>query len=225
MAEVPGSVIDHFLEGAASVFRIAGGLDGAVTACNPALAARLGVAAPAMLGAPVWPYLTEADGARLRDALAVPHEERMERALLNFVAAGDRPFSVAAVLATGPSGFVILGEATVAADERSRYELLDLTNRYAVLLREHARQARHLQRANERLEATLRDLQDGHWLLKKVQDVLTLCSYCGRVRDVGEEWLGVADYLHKYDLLVSHGVCPRCEPRMLQDLGLGEGER
>lgn len=50
-----------------------------------------------------------------------------------------------------------------------------------------------------------------HVQLHQLQQVLSVCSYCGKIRNDNAEWQPVATYIkHKTGADLSHGVCPDC---------------
>lgn len=101
-------------------------------------------------------------------------------------------------------------------------ELLGLNNRMATLGRENARQRKRLAEANARLEKTLEELDQSHWHLRKIQEVLPICMECGRVKSAEAGWDTVVEYFRKNSLLVSHGYCPDCAVKARAAFGLPE---
>lgn len=50
-----------------------------------------------------------------------------------------------------------------------------------------------------------------HVMLHQLQQVLSVCSYCGKIRNDNAEWQPVETYIkHKTGADLSHGVCPDC---------------
>jgi DNA-binding response OmpR family regulator len=50
-----------------------------------------------------------------------------------------------------------------------------------------------------------------HVQLHQLQQVLSVCSYCGKIRNDSAEWEPVETYIkHKTGADLSHGVCPDC---------------
>lgn len=47
--------------------------------------------------------------------------------------------------------------------------------------------------------------------IKQLQGLLPICSYCKKIRDDGNYWHQVEEYLsHHSDVKFSHGICPHC---------------
>ncbi len=210
------------LREARTVCCLAASADGTLRGCNAAMAATL-KATPAELAArPVWDLLTEADAASLRERLGRPVHDPGETFRLNFVDTGHSPFTLVCRCEVRPGGFLLIGEPP---DERGfQEEWLHLNNELAVLGRENARRGKELEAAKAKVEATLRELEGSYWHIKKLQEVLPICMNCGKVK-AGAEWQAVVDYLKKNALFLSHGYCPGCLVKVMQDWGLsGQGE-
>lgn len=102
---------------------------------------------------------------------------------------------------------------TIAA--RSSWESELLTAR-----REAEQANRELAAAKARLEQTLAELQQSHWMLRKVAEVLPMCVRCGRVKSSDDGWESVAAFLRDHSGFLSHGCCPDCEAAWRQSLAL-----
>ena len=47
--------------------------------------------------------------------------------------------------------------------------------------------------------------------VKKLSGLLPICSYCKKIRDDGNQWHQVDDYIRQHsEAKFSHGVCPEC---------------
>jgi PAS domain S-box-containing protein len=67
----------------------------------------------------------------------------------------------------------------------------------------------------ERVEAqqALREAQEARII--ELQDLLPICSYCKKVRQDQGYWEQIESYLGRQaHLMVSHGICPDCEPKV-----------
>lgn len=61
------------------------------------------------------------------------------------------------------------------------------------------------------LAERVRELNEALAQIHQLQDLLPICSYCKRIRDDGNYWQQVEDYLSAHTgLQFSHGVCPDC---------------
>lgn len=69
-----------------------------------------------------------------------------------------------------------------------------------------------LERRNVALERTLERV-------KRLERFLTLCMYCKRVRAANDQWQQLERYITEHtDAQFSHGICPECETKMLEEL-------
>ncbi|MBI5394293.1 MAG: CHASE3 domain-containing protein [Verrucomicrobia bacterium] len=81
-----------------------------------------------------------------------------------------------------------------------------------------------LTRANLKLGGKLMELERLHWLISKVEDVLPICMGCGKVKTSATSWKDIAQYLKDNKLLLSHGYCPECLPKVKAQFELETGE-
>ena len=66
---------------------------------------------------------------------------------------------------------------------------------------------------NEQLVA---DLQRALQAVKTLSGLLPICMFCKKVRTDDGYWARIETYLHDHtDVLLSHGLCPECEPKFL----------
>jgi response regulator RpfG family c-di-GMP phosphodiesterase len=78
---------------------------------------------------------------------------------------------------------------------------------------------------NEILASALEDLRESHWHLRRIQELLPICSYCGKVRTEDTYWQSVEDYLRKNSDFLTHSVCPECLAELEKELDMGlEGD-
>ena len=74
-----------------------------------------------------------------------------------------------------------------------------------------------LQRA---LAARVGDLQQALADVKRLGGLLPICAYCKRIRDDGDYWKQIEQYLSEYsEAQFSHGICPQCLETHLAQLG------
>lgn len=215
------SLLERFLAVSRTLVRVAVDPDGSVRDVSPALRRRLGLPPGLVPGAPVDSILAPGERERLSAWLAgdVPTGP----VSLGLLTARGVSVPTRCVVAGGEDGVELLGELESPADLGGVEELTRLNNELAVLARERARQGRALERARDRAEATLSELETSFWHLRKVQEVLPFCMACGKVRTDPETWLPLVEYLHQNDILVSHAFCPPCAEDWARREGL-EGE-
>jgi DNA-binding response OmpR family regulator len=74
-----------------------------------------------------------------------------------------------------------------------------------------------LQRA---LGARVADLQQALSDVKRLGGLLPICAYCKRIRDDGDYWKQIEQYLSENsEAQFSHGICPQCLDTHLTQLG------
>jgi PAS domain S-box-containing protein len=74
-----------------------------------------------------------------------------------------------------------------------------------------ARDITESKRAEEEREQLVRELQAALSEVKTLREILPICSYCRRIRDDGNFWHNVEDYISRHTTsLFSHGICPTC---------------
>ncbi len=130
---------------------------------------------------------------------------------------GDRPFEVELPRA-GETRIAELRAAGIEWQGRPAFlaSLREVTERRRQERELQAAKA-ELEEANQRLQATIEERDRSYWQLKRIAEVLPICMDCGDVRPEGE-WMDVVDYLKQNAMFLSHGLCPSCERRRLDDL-------
>ena len=74
-----------------------------------------------------------------------------------------------------------------------------------------ARDITESKRAEEEREELVRELQTALAEVNTLREILPICSYCRKIRDDGNFWHNVEDYIsHHTTSLFSHGICPSC---------------
>jgi CheY-like chemotaxis protein len=52
--------------------------------------------------------------------------------------------------------------------------------------------------------------------VKQLEGLLPICSYCKRIRDEGDRWAAVEDYVsRRTEAQFTHGICPGCYDRLV----------
>lgn len=63
----------------------------------------------------------------------------------------------------------------------------------------------------ENLAHRVNELEEALYQIKQLQGLLPMCSYCKKIRDDGNYWRRVEEYLaHHSEVRFSHGICPAC---------------
>ena len=192
---------------------------GRVSYVNATLASAVGMAPEALAGMSVASMVEEDDRDRVRswweggelpdDATTVA--VRTDRA---------GTLRLRAVLGRVEDGLLLVGEPIPQEATDVTEELTRLNNELATLARERARKQRELQRMEREARQALDDLERSYWHLRKVQEVLSFCMGCGRIRDADDQWRSFVDFLRENDILVSHAYCPGCAERFAEEHGL-----
>jgi DNA-binding response OmpR family regulator len=67
------------------------------------------------------------------------------------------------------------------------------------------------------LNERIRELEGALAHIKQLQDILPICMYCKKVRNDQNYWQQVDVYLIEHtDMLLSHGICPECLPKIME---------
>jgi CheY-like chemotaxis protein len=62
-----------------------------------------------------------------------------------------------------------------------------------------------------RLEERAREAEEALARVRQLQGLLPICAWCKKVRDDGDYWRQVEDYLGRHlDIRCTHGICPDC---------------
>lgn len=62
---------------------------------------------------------------------------------------------------------------------------------------------------------TLEDISE----LMELADLVPICSYCKKIRNDQDAWIGLENYFKEHlDLEFTHGICPECSKQLLQEL-------
>ncbi len=70
----------------------------------------------------------------------------------------------------------------------------------------------------QRLSDRVVELEQALTRVRQLQGLLPICAYCKRIRDDQNYWNQVETYLAEHtDVQFSHGICPSCFERVMQD--------
>ena len=207
--------LPRFLARSRSIHWLRASLDGRIAAANPAFEKLLREPAGALSGQSLWDRLTQEDAAATQAILKSQDPGSEGPVLLNFVDRDHTVFTLECQVEVHGGGFVLIGEPVREDGEALQKELLELNNRWALLVRENEKNVKALRKAKANLEKALVDLKESHWHLRKIQETLPICMYCGKVKTGDARWEGVVEYLKENSLFLSHGCCPDCLPLML----------
>jgi hypothetical protein len=158
--------------------------------------------------------VTQADAASIQAILKSGAPDSESPVLLNFVDRDQVVQTLECHVERRRDGFVLVGEPVRDGDRALAKELLELNNQWALLVRENEKNVKALRQAKAELEKALKELDESHWHLRKIQETLPICMYCGKVETGEAQWEGVVEYLKANSLFLSHGCCPGCIDRM-----------
>ena len=69
------------------------------------------------------------------------------------------------------------------------------------------------------LAERVRDLEEAIASVNTLQGLLPICSYCKKIRDDGNYWHRVENYIaNRAGVRFSHGICPDCSDKLKSDL-------
>ncbi len=81
-----------------------------------------------------------------------------------------------------------------------------------------------LEMENRTLNSSLDSLVQSFQHLQTVQNLISTCLECGRIRTTptssGEKWEEVGAYLKKHNVFLSHGYCPGCAEKVMKEMGI-----
>jgi len=82
---------------------------------------------------------------------------------------------------------------------------------HAEELRARVRAGFRILELQEGLSKRVVELEQALIQIKKLQGLLPICSYCKKIRDDGNYWHQVEEYLSNHSgVKFSHGICPHC---------------
>jgi sigma-B regulation protein RsbU (phosphoserine phosphatase) len=78
----------------------------------------------------------------------------------------------------------------------------------------------------ERLADRVAELQAALTSVKQLSGLLPICSYCKRIRSDKDYWEQVDSYIaHHSEAEFSHGICPTCYTKVMEELDEVEAQR
>jgi heme oxygenase (mycobilin-producing) len=209
--------LPQFLARSRSLHWLRASFDGRIDAANPAFELLLQEPAGGLAGQSLWDRLTEADAAYAQAILKSEGPDSESPVLLNFADRDQGVHTLECHLEAHSEDFVLLGEPLREHDRALAKELLELNNRWALLVRENEKNGKALRQAKEHLEKTLAELNESHWHLRKIQETLPICMFCGKVKTGEARWQEVVEYLKTNSLFLSHGCCPSCSHQLSEE--------
>lgn len=208
--EAPIARLPAFLARSRLVHWLRLSLDGRIVECNRAFERLFQESSEGLAGKFLHERLTQPDAALIEAFLKSDGSAPEDSLLLNFVSGDQSVETLECFVERHRETFVMMGEPVAEHDRALFKELMELNNRWALLVRENGKNAKALQRAKDETESAMAELEQSHWHLRKIQETLPICMYCGKVKTGESEWEGVVEYLKENSLFLSHGCCPAC---------------
>ena len=85
-------------------------------------------------------------------------------------------------------------------------------------LRARVQVGAHVLELQRNLADRVRELETALSQVKQLEELLSICSYCKKIRDEQNSWKGVDSYITEHtDTLFSHSICPECYERIARD--------
>lgn len=64
-------------------------------------------------------------------------------------------------------------------------------------------------------------LQRAETEVARLREMLSVCAWCGRLRDDTDGWVSIEHYMRKHAAAqLSHGICPSCEARITSEMSV-----
>jgi sigma-B regulation protein RsbU (phosphoserine phosphatase) len=77
-----------------------------------------------------------------------------------------------------------------------------------------------------RLADQVRELETALGNIRNLTGLLPICAYCKSIRDDSNYWHRVEEYVSEHaDVRFSHGICPKCLPRVTQEMAEEEVQK
>ena len=106
-------------------------------------------------------------------------------------------------------------QALVNKLEEKNTELIDamdkLQRAHECIVEMNSDLQRRVQERTAELEGTNRELSRALSVVKQLNSLLPICSYCKKIRDDKDYWHSVESYISRHtNTQFSHGICPEC---------------
>ncbi|MBV9878846.1 MAG: PAS domain S-box protein [Gemmatirosa sp.] len=152
-------------------------------------------------------------------ALGFTREELTSRPFIEFVHPDDRERTLAQNRAVRGGG--------QARSFENRYLCKDGSHRWLLwnaapvvsqrVIYSVARDITDRKRAEAEREELVRQLQAALAEVRTLRELLSMCSYCKRIRDDDDRWQSVDAYISRHTATrFSHGICPTCYEREVE---------
>jgi PAS domain S-box-containing protein len=146
-------------------------------------------------------------------ALGFSREELMERPFIEFVHPDDRARTLEQNASVRRGG-VALGFENRYVCKDGSFRWLRWNSAPVMVGRTIygvARDITDAKRAEQERDRLVAELQQALAEVKRLQAILPICSYCRKVRDDGNYWHTVEEYISAHtDSRFSHSICPSC---------------
>lgn len=109
-------------------------------------------------------------------------------------------------------GAIVLLASDRRYDRHDQYLATELAGRAATAL-DNSRLHAALHRANQDLQAHVRELEEARTQIRTLEGLLPVCAWCGRIRDEEHEgeWKSLEQFVAEHsEAEFSHGICGEC---------------
>lgn len=204
LAAPPAALLEGLLLESTALQLLVLSRDGAILDWNDMVERATGLGPPQLRGTAIWEILPEGDQKTLRREMDLARERPVRGVLLTFSDGHRFSYSLSCRIAWSDDRCCLMGEPLFARDQRLLEELFETNAEILRLQRAQAKLSAELARA-------LRELEESHWHIRKIQQVLPICAGCGYVRGAEVSWEPLVHYLMSNGLALSHGYCTTCE--------------
>lgn len=86
-------------------------------------------------------------------------------------------------------------------------------------LHSRLRSGERILRLEQSLKKRLTELQDAMTNIKQLKGLLPICMYCKKIRDDGDYWHQIENYIHEHtEAGFTHSICPDCRERIVKPM-------
>lgn len=159
--------------------------------------------------------------------LGYTREELMSRPFIEFVHPDDRERTLAQNAVVRSGGHAILFENRyVCKDGSYRWFLWNATPHVGKrVIYSAARDITERKNAEAERERLATELAVSEAEVRHLQEILPICSYCRKIRDDGDYWHEVEEYIARHtSSRFSHSICPDCMAREVEPMLAKESE-
>jgi sensor domain CHASE-containing protein len=104
-------------------------------------------------------------------------------------------------------------------------EIADLADATNVMLGNIAKAEASRRESEQKLAQRVADLEKAAAHIQQLQGLLPICAWCKRVRDDGNYWHQIDDYIQRHtDVEFTHSICPDCSAKLMDKVRRNPGD-